>query len=102
MAKKLHTHILQLKVHAPKRFSAAKVASLLNTINAKPLTSGNAVIVKGERVRGNPASKVRVDVSKWYPRGDGTTWGRIAIAAIASANEEYIQEQAERMLAKAA
>jgi hypothetical protein len=34
MAKKLYTHTLQLKVHAPKRFSARRVASMVDTLIA--------------------------------------------------------------------
>ena len=32
MAKKLYTHTVQLTIHAPKRFSAAKVAGLVDQI----------------------------------------------------------------------
>jgi hypothetical protein len=42
MAKKLHTHTVQLKVHAPKRFSASKVAGLLDTIIAAGLGDAEA------------------------------------------------------------
>jgi hypothetical protein len=42
MAKKLYTHTLQLKVHAPKRFSASKVAGLVDTIIAAGLIDAEA------------------------------------------------------------
>ncbi len=42
MAKKLHTHTLQIKVHAPKRMSATKVAGLLDTIIAAGLSDAEA------------------------------------------------------------
>ena len=42
MAKKLYTHTLQLKVHAPKRLSVTKVAGLLDTIIAAGLSDAEA------------------------------------------------------------
>jgi hypothetical protein len=42
MAKKLHTHTVQIKIHAPKRFSATKVAGLLNQIIAAGLGDAEA------------------------------------------------------------
>ena len=42
MAKKLHTHTVQIKVHAPKRFSAAKVAGLIDQIMAAGLGDAEA------------------------------------------------------------
>lgn len=42
MAKKLNTHTVQIKVHAPKRFSTAKVAGLLKFIIAAGLSDAEA------------------------------------------------------------
>ena len=42
MAKKLYTHTVQLKVHAPKRFSATKLAGLLDQIIAAGLSDAEA------------------------------------------------------------
>jgi hypothetical protein len=42
VAKKLYTHTLQLKVHAPKRLSVTKVAGLLDTIIAAGLSDAEA------------------------------------------------------------
>jgi hypothetical protein len=42
MAKKLNTHTVQIKVHAPKRFSATKVAGLVEQIIAAGLTDAQA------------------------------------------------------------
>jgi hypothetical protein len=42
MAKKLNTHTVQIKIHAPKRFSAAKVAGLLKFILAAGLSDAEA------------------------------------------------------------
>ena len=42
MAKKLHTHTLQIKVHAPKRFSATKVAGLVDQIIGAGLSDAEA------------------------------------------------------------
>jgi hypothetical protein len=42
MAKRLHTHTVQLTVHAPKRFSASKVAGLVDTIIAAGLSDAEA------------------------------------------------------------
>ena len=42
MAKKLYTHTVQLKVHAPKRFSATKVAGLVDQIIAAGLSDAEA------------------------------------------------------------
>ena len=39
---KLYTHTLQIKVHAPNRFSATKVADLLDTIIAAGLSDAEA------------------------------------------------------------
>ena len=39
---KLHTHTVQLKVHAPKRFSAQKVAALLDQIIAAGISDAEA------------------------------------------------------------
>ncbi len=44
MAKKLYTHTVQLKVHAPKRFSASKVAGLVDTIIAAGLSDAEASV----------------------------------------------------------
>ena len=42
MAKKLYAHILQIKVHAPKRFSAATVAGLVDQIIGAGLSDAEA------------------------------------------------------------
>ena len=42
MAKKLNTYTVQIKVHAPKRFSAAKVAGLLDEIIAAGFSDAEA------------------------------------------------------------
>jgi hypothetical protein len=42
MAKKLNTHTIQIKVHAPKRFSAAKVAGLVDQIIGAGLSDAEA------------------------------------------------------------
>jgi hypothetical protein len=42
MAKKLNTHTVQITVHAPKRFSAAKVAGLIDQIIAAGLGDAEA------------------------------------------------------------
>lgn len=61
---------------------------------ARPLVQDNAVVVRDKRVKNNPACKrgswTAKDISKWFPRGDGTTWGKDAIAAIAGALAEAV------------
>ena len=42
MAKKLYTHTLQIKVHAPKRFSATKVEGLVDQIIGAGLSDAEA------------------------------------------------------------
>jgi hypothetical protein len=42
MAKKLHTHTLQIKVHAPRKMSARQVAGMVNTIIAAGLGDAEA------------------------------------------------------------
>ena len=72
-----------------------RISKRLRMEEAEPLTLNGAIVVKEKRVKGNPDTNVRFDVSKWFPCGDGTTWGQRAIAAIAAANEERLQETAE-------
>ena len=55
MAKKLHTHTLQIKVHAPKRMSARRVAGIMDTIIAAGVSDADASAdLDEEEQMGNP------------------------------------------------
>jgi phage tail protein X len=65
MAKKLHTHTVQLKVHAPRRFSARKVAGLVDQIIAAGLgdAEASADLDEGEQM-GNPDDALALHIGE--------------------------------------